>query len=493
MRGPWIGLLATAVELEVSVLPQTEQRAALMFSRVPHVGHILVVLGEVSGLIVSLKKYRGDPRFGDCNTGFERTSTALVDDPYPLCYPSIEMDQYSLYLHVPFCRHRCSYCDFNTFAHQEKWIPAYGQAICQEIERIVALAKGSSGDRLPVHTVFFGGGTPSLLPLNIIDDIFTTLFANFNFLPAAEITLEANPGTVNLEYLQGLRRLGANRLSFGMQSAHPDDLRLLEREHDFFDVVQAVRWARQAGFQNLSLDLIFGLPEQTLDRWQATVERALGLNPEHLSLYSLTIEHGTPLEKRYKRGLVPVPDDDLAADMYEYTQQRLEQAGFHQYEISNFARTGPDGELLSCRHNLQYWYNLPYLGFGAGAHGFAGGMRTMNVGGIRPYIERCQNPAPTGSVFPAGPATRRTISIDRRTEMQETMMVGLRLTLEGISVQAFKDRFGEPPEDAFSNEIHPLLRSGLLEYHMQAGSQHLRLTPRGRMLGNQVFMHFVGD
>jgi oxygen-independent coproporphyrinogen III oxidase len=401
----------------------------------------------------------------------------------------IEMDQYSLYLHVPFCRHRCSYCDFNTFAGQEKWIPAYGEAICKEIESIAA----ASSQSLPVQTIFFGGGTPSLLPLDVLEAIFKVIRANFRLQSELEITLEANPGTVSPEYLQGLFGLGVNRLSFGMQSAHPDDLRMLERQHDFFDVVQAVQWSRQAGFENLSLDLMFGLPEQSMARWQDNLERAIGLKPEHISLYSLTIEHGTPLEKRYRHGLVPVPDEDLSADMYEFTQVRLNEAGYSQYEISNWARPHPSGNLLSCRHNLQYWHNRPYLGFGAGAHGYAEGIRTANVGGIRPFIERCTAGKKEPAAFPVGPATRRALPIDRRTEMQETMMVGLRLTLEGVSVQAFEERFGVRLAETFGKEIDFLMRAGLLEMDEQADGPHLRLTSRGRMLGNQVFMRFVGE
>lgn len=408
------------------------------------------------------------------------------------------MDSFSLYLHIPFCRHRCSYCDFNTFAGQEKWIPAYGAAICQELGAVARSARLHPDFRgitpLPLHTVFFGGGTPSLLPLEVLETIFRAVRSQFNLADDAEITLEANPGTVSLQSLRELRQLGVNRLSFGMQSAHPDDLRLLERQHDFFDVVRAVEWARKAGFDNLSLDLIFGLPEQPLSRWQDSVERAIGLGPEHLSLYSLTIEHGTPLEKRYRRGLVPTPDDDAAADMYDYTIDRLQQAGYWQYEISNFARRGKGGQLMSCRHNLQYWYNRPYLGIGAGAHGYAGGARTMNVGGIRPYIERCQSDADQDGQkpFPTSPATRRTIPVDARTEMQETMMVGLRLTLEGVGLHAFQARFGVTMEDVFGKEIGRLITTGLLEVDQQKDGPHLRLTRRGRSLGNQVFMQFVG-
>lgn len=409
-----------------------------------------------------------------------------------------EMDSFSLYLHIPFCRHRCSYCDFNTFAGQEKWIPAYGTAICQEIGAVAHAAQLHPGFKdqapLPVHTVFFGGGTPSLLPLEVLEQVLQALRSHFNLAADAEITLEANPGTVSLPTLQGLRQLGVNRLSFGLQSAHPDDLRLLERQHDFFDVVRAVEWTRRAGFDNLSLDLIFGLPEQPLSRWQDSLERAVGLEPEHLSLYCLTIEHGTPLEKRFRRGLVPVPDDDAAADMYDYAIDRLEQAGYMQYEISNFARRGSGGQWMTCRHNLQYWTNRPYLGLGAGAHGYAGGVRTMNVGGIRPYIERCQADSAPGDPkpFPTGPAARRTIAVDTPTEMQETMMVGLRLTQDGVALRAFQARFGVEMEDVFGKEISRLKQAGLLEVDEQKDGPHLRLTRRGRSLGNQVFMHFVG-
>lgn len=406
---------------------------------------------------------------------------------------AFEMDKYSLYLHVPFCRHRCSYCDFNTFAGQERLIPAYIDAICKEILTVSELAGGNPGvsaEKLPVHTVFFGGGTPSLLPVENLSRIIQTIREGYDLLPEAEITLEANPGTVSLAYLQELRAVGFNRLSFGMQSAHPDDLRLLERQHDFFDVVKAVQWARMAGFDNLSLDLIFGLPEQDLPRWQANLDYALNMHPDHLSLYSLTIEHGTPLYKQSGRGLIPIPDGDVSADMYEYAMSRLEEAGFVQYEISNWARKGEDGKLMSCRHNLQYWYNQPYLGLGAGAHGYACGVRTVNVGGIRPYIERCQ--ANPGGPFPAGPATRRTIQIDQQMEMQETMMVGLRLVQEGVSARQFEARFGQPVEKVFGKEIDYLLRLGLVEWYDE-NNPHLRLTYRGRLFGNQVFMQFVGE
>ncbi len=394
------------------------------------------------------------------------------------------MEDLSLYVHIPFCRHRCAYCDFNTVAGHEQMIPDYVRALCREI----ALVAQSAGQRLPAHTIFFGGGTPSLLPPAHLETILNTLAAHFDLRENAEISLEANPGTVSSEYLKDLRRMGVNRLSFGMQSAHPDDLRVLERIHKYQDVVEAVGWARKAGFDNLNLDLIFGLPYQTLERWRQNLDHALALRPEHFSLYSLIVEPGTPLYRWVDRGLLHAPDDELAADMYELAGQRLEIAGYHQYEISNWARGGENGEVLACRHNLQYWRNRPYLGLGSGAHGYANGKRVANVKGIRPFVKRSLERAAQG--FPVGPAAEEITPIDRRTEMQETLMVGLRLTEEGVSAAAFQERFDQPLEQVFPREIRRLTGNGLLEWAGPRGDT-LRLTQRGRLLGNQVFMEFV--
>jgi oxygen-independent coproporphyrinogen-3 oxidase len=317
--------------------------------------------------------------------------------------------------------------------------------------------------------------------------------------PHAEITLEANPGTLSACYLEGLREVGINRLSLGMQSAHPEELRLLERGHDYSDVIQGVTWARQAGFENINLDLIFGLPEQSLESWQRSLELALGLHPEHLALYALTIEHGTPFGYWARRGLLSTPDPDLAAEMYEWASERLTQGGYVQYEISNWARN--DGLAMSdetanpslaCRHNLQYWRNLPYLGLGAGAHGYASGVRTANVLAPNAYIQRMSAHAVSSPErpFPRTPATQQAQMIAPEIEIGETMMMSLRLTRQGVSKSAFQQRFGRSLEDTFHNQIRRLMASDLLEW---AGGDReiLRLTPQGRLLGNQVFMEFV--
>ena len=308
--------------------------------------------------------------------------------------------------------------------------------------------------------------------------------------------MEANPGTVTLDALHGLRRAGFNRISFGVQSFHPSELRQLERIHDPFDVLNAVAWARQAGFDNFNLDLIYGLPEQTLSRWQANVKQAVELAPQHLSLYALTIEQGTPYGRWAEHGLLPLPDPDLAADMYEWVSEYLEGQGYEQYEISNWARPG-----FQCRHNLQYWRNQPYLGFGAGAHGCANGRRVSNVLHIKTYLDRlAPDPFSPALAFPLSPASVTQTSLTPFVEMQETMMLGLRLTQAGVSAEAFRRRFGQELMAVFGKEINELIRLGLLEWVALQNSEVsktsefsrlLRLTRHGRLLGNQVFLRFV--
>ncbi len=399
---------------------------------------------------------------------------------------------YSLYFHIPFCTHRCAYCDFNTYAGQEDSIPAFVDALSTEIEFV--------GQRFPkdnkVHTIFLGGGTPSLLSTNQFESIFLSIGRHFGLTENTEITVEANPGTVNLGHLQKLNDIGINRLSFGVQSANSEELRMLERAHDFFDVINSVSWARSAGFDNINLDLIYGLPEQTLEAWQTSVRRILDLNPDHISAYALTLEHGTPFGRWSKRGLLPLPDPDLAAEMYEWASDAFESADYFQYEISNWAK--PNRE---CVHNLQYWRGLPYLGLGAGAHGYANGYRYSNVLRIKTYIERLTslNSRSTNLEFPLSVAAVNHHHQTLTDEMSEYMMTGLRLTREGIDALTFRQRFGCELNDVYRKEIDELIRFGLLEWHTETSeapknvksSEVLRLTRRGRLLGNQVFMQFL--
>ena len=400
---------------------------------------------------------------------------------------------YSIYLHIPFCKHRCAYCDFNTYAGLEHLFDAYVNALCTEI----GYASNRAVKKPTAKTLFFGGGTPSLLSVQHFETILDCLQKNFDELPELEISIEANPGTVTLDYLTSLRQSGINRISFGLQSANPSELRLLERGHTYYDVIQSVTWARKAGFDNLNLDLIYGLPGQTMEDWQRSLKLAGGLHPEHFSLYALTIESGTPFGSWAACGLLPLPDPDLAAEMYEWASDYLSAHQYTQYEISNWARspdrqTGTNAQILLCKHNLQYWRNLPYLGFGAGAHGYAAGYRTANVRAPSSYLQRMQDPHFDNDslTFPCTPATQSVQAIDRQAEIGETMMMGLRLTQAGISRDAFQKRFGESLEDRYSKQIQKFTQFGLLEWGGE-DQDILRLTKTGRLLGNQVFADFI--
>jgi oxygen-independent coproporphyrinogen-3 oxidase len=405
---------------------------------------------------------------------------------------------YSLYFHIPFCTHRCAYCDFNTYAGQESLIPEYVDALGKEIEYVGPRAECYAIETpLQVHTIFFGGGTPSLLSPKQFESIFKSIRDNFILTDDVEISIEANPGTVSYENLLKLRKIGINRISYGVQSANTEELRMLERAHDFFDVIEAVASARKAGFDNLNLDLIYGLPEQTLQTWQATVKRILDLHPEHISAYALTLEHGTPFGRWSSKGLLPLPDPDLAADMYEWAGETLETNGYVQYEISNWAKNRqtsnvkgqPSTPAFACLHNLQYWRSLPYLAFGAGAHGYANGYRYSNVLRIKTYIERLNTA--NWSLDPAFPLTPATVNYHKQTlkdDLSEYMLNNLRLVRDGVSDADFKSRFGTGVMDVYPAEVEELIRFGLLEWVADS----IKLSRRGRLLGNQVFMRFVG-
>ncbi|HSB65325.1 MAG TPA: radical SAM family heme chaperone HemW, partial [Anaerolineales bacterium] len=306
-------------------------------------------------------------------------------------------------------------------------------------------------------------------------------------------TMEANPGTITADNLTRIVEVGINRISLGMQSAHPDELALLERRHNFFDVVNAVEWARAAGINNLNLDLIFGLPGQEVDVWMASLDAAISLKPEHLSLYALSLEHGTPLQHKVEGGTLVEPDADLAADMYEASRERLRKEGYTHYEISNWAREEAGEKNYACKHNLQYWRTLPYIGVGAGAHGFCNQYRTVNVAHPAAYIKKFRDYSKLlviKSKYPSTPATIQANLIDQNTEIGEMMMMGLRLVQEGISNQEFMQRFGLSLQEIFGKQIDRLIGFGLLEWYRTI-NDNLRLTGRGQLLGNQVFSAFI--
>ncbi|HRJ75330.1 MAG TPA: radical SAM family heme chaperone HemW, partial [Anaerolineales bacterium] len=372
----------------------------------------------------------------------------------------------SIYIHIPFCKHRCAYCDFNTYANQEDSIPAYVNALIKEIEFVGEQTNKTFSTSQTIKTIFFGGGTPSLLSSGQFDSILSALFSSFNISPNAEITIEANPGTISSEKLDSIRKAGINRISFGVQSANAEELRMLEREHNFFDVIEAVSSARKAGFDNLNLDLIYGLPEQTLSTWQTTLKRILDLHPEHISAYALTLEHGTPFGKWAEKGLLPLPNPDLAADMYEWTCEYLAETGYTQYEISNWAlkkeERGKKKEYY-CQHNLQYWKSLPYFGLGAGAHGYINGIRYSNVLRIKTYIERLSDSQFPNFEYPLSPATVNHKQQNMQENMSDYMLNNLRLVEVGVAESDFHLRFGSGLLDVYQKEIDELIKKNLLE------------------------------
>ncbi|MBI4499177.1 MAG: radical SAM family heme chaperone HemW [Chloroflexi bacterium] len=406
-----------------------------------------------------------------------------------------------LYLHIPFCEKKCHYCDFNTYAGMDALIPRYVEALIAEVTRWgVALAggqlPGTGPERAPARTVFFGGGTPSLLTPEQVAAILSACRRAFLLAEDAEVSLEANPGTLSVDLLRGFREAGVNRLSMGVQSFHDDELRWLGRIHSVAEVLASFERARAAGFANINLDLIYGLPRQSLDRWQESLRRALALRPEHLSCYALTVEEGTPLGRWVDQGRVPLPDPDLAADMYLATEEGLAAAGYEHYEISNWAL--PD---RACRHNLIYWRNTPFLGCGAGAHSYLGGWRFADIRLPNHYIravaclaetalpdlslavqgeplaeEALRRVAPVAMVEPIPPAVARG----------ETMMLNLRLA-EGVDPADFARRFGCTLEETYGPVLAELEGYGLLEWH----EGRLRLSGRGRLLSNEVFVRFL--
>jgi len=340
----------------------------------------------------------------------------------------------SLYVHIPFCRSKCAYCDFNSYAGQEALIPDYVGALLQE----------------------------------------------------AEVSLEANPESVDLDYLRGLRSLGFNRLSLGVQSFDEEELRFLGRIHTAAEAAAAYDAARQAGFADVGLDLIFGLPEQRPSRWRRSLERALRLGPEHLSLYALTVAEGTPLARAMSEGKAEEPDEDAQAAMYTESEERLEAAGYEHFEISNWARPGH-----RCRHNLTYWETRPYLGLGAGAHSYLGGCRFANTPLPKEYIELVRASGPPeeragGLDLSRMPQVTSLERLDAQTEMADTVILGLRLT-EGVALDGFRARFGVGLEERYAQEISELTAWGLLE----VSGGRLRLTKRGHLLANEAFLRFL--
>lgn len=369
-------------------------------------------------------------------------------------------DKLGIYIHIPFCRSKCDYCDFYSLAGRGMDMNAYQKALIAHIRETAPLAR-----HMEVDTIYFGGGTPSYYGAARLIEILSVLKKQFRILRDAEITLEGNPDSVDVKMLNALRRAGFNRLSLGVQSACDEQLRLVHRPHSFQQTQAAVAAARKAKWDNLSLDLIYGLPGQDMADWKYTVEQVLALQPEHLSCYGLKVEEGTPLWARVRDGEI-LPDDDTQADMYLWTVERLEQAGYQQYEISNFALPGRQS-----RHNLRYWLTRPYIGFGPGAHSDFGGRRYSFVRDLDRYVD---------GVLNGSDIIDSSDMIPDRERGGEYLMLRLR-TAHGIEEWEYRRTY-------FMN-FEPI-ESLLLQYEQQGWTQRVgnrwRLTPQGFLLSNQL-------
>ncbi len=383
----------------------------------------------------------------------------------------------SIYLHIPFCSARCGYCAFNTYIDLDHLIPRYVEALARELAIV-----GASNPHSQAHTVYFGGGTPSLLTARQVERLLHAIADSFWLSADLEVSLEANPDDLNYAYLKDLRSLGCNRLSIGMQSASAEILRLFDRLHDLQAVAEAVSAARQAGFDNLNLDVIFGSPGETLDSWRRSLATVMDFAPDHVSMYGLELKGGTALRQRVDAGELPKPDDDVFADMYEYAADALASSDYAQYEISNWRRDGK-----TCRHNLQYWRSLPYIGLGAGAHGFAGGIRYSTMTAPQRYIAALEAETDASPGFPLSPAVARHSALSRADDLYETIMMGMRLTVEGINRARFSARFGEDIVRMFPQVVERLLGLGMIELD----ADRVRLSRRGLLLSNGVIREFV--
>ncbi|KPV56171.1 coproporphyrinogen III oxidase [Paenibacillus sp. A3] len=374
----------------------------------------------------------------------------------------------AVYIHIPFCTNKCHYCDFNSYVLKGQPVTDYLDALEREMERTVqAVPPGE------IETIFVGGGTPTVLTPEQMEVFLRRVRAYFPaWSPQLEFTMEANPGTTDLEKLQAMKEGGVNRISFGVQSFDNGLLEGIGRIHNTDDVYRSLENARKAGFTNLSIDLMFGLPKQTKAVMEATLKEALALDLPHYSIYSLKVEENTLFHTLYERGQLPLPEEDEEIGMFLLIMERLRSAGYGQYEISNFARPGYES-----RHNAMYWRNQSYYGLGAGAHGYVHGQRHVNIKGVQPYIDATRSGLPL--------LDKKAVEVHEA--MEDFMMVGLRM-LGGVRKADFNEQFGMELDDVFGHVLQRQCSLGLLE----ASAGGYKLTERGVLLGNEVFGEFLG-
>lgn len=397
--------------------------------------------------------------------------------PLPPCLSTGE--KIGLYIHIPFCATRCPYCDFNTYEGILHLLHTYLEALQREVA-----VWGEALGHPSADSLFLGGGTPSLLSPLQLQTLLDAVHRTFPISPHAEVTAEANPDDISLSWCVGALEAGVNRLSIGVQSLDDRLLRVLGRRHTASQAIAAYRTARAAGFANINLDLMFGLPYQSMEDWKDTLQQAVALGPEHLSAYCLTLEKGTPMERWVRQGRLPAPDPDLAADMFSWAELFLESHGYRHYEISNWARSG-----YHSRHNLIYWTGGEYLGFGPGAHSYLQGVRFANMKSPRQYIQALSqqtSPFPGWDALSGWLAVEFAESLDFWTRLEEALMLGLRL-VEGVSYEDLAQHLAIDIKPLLGETLGELEGLGLLETR----DNRVRLTPRGRLLANEVFIRIV--
>ena len=386
----------------------------------------------------------------------------MLIDNYALRIPNYAL----VYVHIPFCAAKCNYCAFNSKISTADERESYVDALITEI-------KSTSYFLLPTPSIYFGGGTPTILTLNQLEKIFAAIQTTFNVEKNSEITIEANPGTVDKNFLRGLREIGFNRLSLGVQSFNDELLKILGRIHDSKTAFETVQLAKKI-FDNISVDLMYGLPNQTLDDVKFDVETAAALDVEHISIYGLEVEPNTKFFQLNEVGRLNLPTENLCADMYEFIIATLPKFGYNRYEVSNFAKIGRES-----RHNSGYWTGAKYFGFGAGAHSYNGQVRTSNVANVEIYIKKIR----------AGHDVSQVEEIvTKSAAMEEFCFLGLRMTA-GIDAKIFYERFGENIFDVYGKVIEKNFKLGLL----QIDGDKIFLTPRGFEVSNVVLADFLLD
>lgn len=375
----------------------------------------------------------------------------------------VDMKELGLYIHIPFCPYRCHYCDFLLFTRADHKIPSYLEALKKDLENFA-----SQVPLYEIKSIYIGGGTPSLLTGDQMGALLASVKNSFRVKAEAEISIESNPGTLTLQKLSGYLQAGVQRISLGVQSLQDHHLSRLGRLHSGQQAREAFDMIRQAGFTNVNVDLLFGLPEQTLEEWKETLSEVFSWSPEHLSAYGLQVEKGTRFWSEVKTGKLFLPEEETQVSMYETLLQTCRQYGVNQYEISNFAKPG-----YECRHNLIYWNHEEYLGIGVGAVSYIEGERFRRTKNLEKY---CSGQARI--------AERETLPVP--TRMGETMMLGLRLRA-GVSSSGFQRRFGKPLNKVYGSEITKFKNLDLIEWN----GERLALTEKGILLSNEVLQAFL--